>query len=250
MAIVSGASRVLPAPHQGPLPALSALSRAAVARLRWYFQNGYKTTGALALPDAIDLDLSVMGLIQRLYAPYGGVHYAITPMGERMLGELREHARSQRAPHHLLGSHLAQWLSEQTPPRLTWENCTFDVPVNGCNVPTRPDVFSLATTLVVAKAAPIVHEIKVSRADFLCDVKDPTKRAAYFHLAPRVFYAVPFGLVSKEEVPLECGLVEQDKNGKGWIVKKPAPRKKDWPGLSDRFLLTLVLRAHQATQAS
>ncbi|MEU0078597.1 hypothetical protein ABZY58_11925 [Micromonospora tulbaghiae] len=51
-------------------------------------------------------------------------------------------------------------------------------------------------------------EVKVSRGDFLSDVRTPEKQAPWRELAHRHAYAVPAGLVRAEEVPAESGLIE------------------------------------------
>lgn len=51
-------------------------------------------------------------------------------------------------------------------------------------------------------------EVKVSRADFFSDVRDPHKQAPWRELADRHTYAVPKGLVRLEEVPAGSGLIE------------------------------------------
>lgn len=50
-------------------------------------------------------------------------------------------------------------------------------------------------------------EIKVTRADFLSDVRNPEKQAPWRALAHRHAYAVPAGLVTPEEVPADSGLI-------------------------------------------
>lgn len=242
MAMVRSKQSISPvAFDERDLPAVESLSRPHVSRLKWYFMHASRS--AAALPDNIDLDLSVAGFIQRVHMQLSGVVlYAITPKGEAMVAAIRNHARASRAPHHDLGRHLAQWLSEQG--RLTWEDCAFDVAVNGAQATTRPDVFSTACTLNLAKLDAHVHEIKVSRSDFLSDIKQPDKREAYFQLAPRVSYATPFGLVSKEEIPAECGWIEQGQGGALWIVRKRAPKRKPFTPWTDRMWMTLVLRSH------
>jgi hypothetical protein len=50
-------------------------------------------------------------------------------------------------------------------------------------------------------------EVKVSRADFLADVRNPAKQAPWRALAHRHAYAVPAGLVSEREVPGDSGLI-------------------------------------------
>jgi hypothetical protein len=51
-------------------------------------------------------------------------------------------------------------------------------------------------------------EIKVSRADFLQDVRQPEKQASWRELAHRHAYVVPKGLVRVDEVPAASGLLE------------------------------------------
>lgn len=50
-------------------------------------------------------------------------------------------------------------------------------------------------------------EIKVSRADFLSDVRQPEKQEPWRALAHRHAYAVPEGLVDVSEVPADSGLI-------------------------------------------
>ena len=52
----------------------------------------------------------------------------------------------------------------------------------------RPDVFSIRNTSVEAYAQPVVHEIKVRRADLIADLRKPDKRAAYLDLGGECWY--------------------------------------------------------------
>jgi hypothetical protein len=54
----------------------------------------------------------------------------------------------------------------------------------------------------------IAIEIKVSRSDFLNEIKHPTKRRRALLLSNEFYFATPPGLVKIEELPPECGLVE------------------------------------------
>ena len=94
-----------------------------------------------------------------------------------------------------------------------------------------PDVFSIRHTSVEAYLEPIVHEIKVSRADLLGDLKKPNKRAAYLGLGGECWYVLgrdakgrPIG--QPEEIPLTCGvmLCEGDRLNERLVVARPAPR--------------------------
>lgn len=69
-------------------------------------------------------------------------------------------------------------------------------------------------------------EIKVSRADFLGDVRTPDKQAPWRALAHRHAYAVPAGLVEAHEVPSTSGLLRVHATpGSLWCDwARPAPR--------------------------
>jgi hypothetical protein len=91
-----------------------------------------------------------------------------------------------------------------------------------------PDVFSIRNTTVEGYLEPIVHEIKVSRADLLGDLKKPSKRAAYLDMGGECWYVLGQTARGKpiaqpEEIPPDCGvmLCESDR----LIVARSAPRK-------------------------
>jgi hypothetical protein len=54
----------------------------------------------------------------------------------------------------------------------------------------------------------IGFEIKVSRSDFLHELKHPAKRKETYLDVDGIFFATPKGLVAKAEVPADCGLIE------------------------------------------
>ena len=91
-----------------------------------------------------------------------------------------------------------------------------------------PDVFSIRHTTVEAYLHPVVHEIKVRRADLLGDLKKPAKRAAYLDLGGECWYVLaadakgrPIG--HADEVPPECGVM-LELDGR-LTVARPAPRR-------------------------
>lgn len=71
----------------------------------------------------------------------------------------------------------------------------------------RPDVFSIRYTSVEAYLQPLVHEVKVSRADLLADLRRPEKRAAYLGMAAECWYVLAEGIGGPEDVPPECGVL-------------------------------------------
>lgn len=71
----------------------------------------------------------------------------------------------------------------------------------------------------------LAFEVKVSRADFLNDVKTPAKRAPFVEACSEFYYVTPHGLVAPEEVPEECGLMYAQ-NGGRVVTKKVAQQRK------------------------
>jgi hypothetical protein len=89
-----------------------------------------------------------------------------------------------------------------------------------------PDVFSIRNTSVPDYVEPIVHEIKVRRADLLGDLKQPYKRAAYLDLG-ECWYVLGCDakgrcIAAPDEVPAECGVMVVEKGQ--LVVARAAPR--------------------------
>ncbi len=63
-----------------------------------------------------------------------------------------------------------------------------------------------------------IYEIKVSRSDFLRDVK----YCEYAKYCNRLYIAAPAGMIKKEELPLEIGLIEFHHKSKALRIKKRA----------------------------
>lgn len=58
------------------------------------------------------------------------------------------------------------------------------------------------------KIIAVAFEIKVYRSDFLKELKNPQKREFALQVANEFCFVTPPGLVSVDEVPKECGLIE------------------------------------------
>ena len=91
-----------------------------------------------------------------------------------------------------------------------------------------PDVFSIRNTTVAGYLQPVVHEIKVSRADLLGDLKFKDKRDSYLNVGGQCWYVL--GCDSKgrpiakpEEIPDECGVMMLD--GQRLEVIRNAPKR-------------------------
>lgn len=86
----------------------------------------------------------------------------------------------------------------------------------------------------------VAVEIKVSRSDFLREMKDPSKAESGAAYADRIALATPKGLVKPEELPKGWGLIEVDDKGQGrWKIRADTKAAK----APDRALLVTMMRA-------
>jgi hypothetical protein len=76
----------------------------------------------------------------------------------------------------------------------------------------RPDLFSLRRTSVEDYLQPMVHEVKVSRADLLSDLRHAAKRESYQWLSCETYYVLPAGVAEPHEIPDEFGV---------WLLNGP-----------------------------
>src|SRR5579872_2408909 len=54
----------------------------------------------------------------------------------------------------------------------------------------------------------VCYEVKISRGDFLGEIKQPLKRRVGMRYSNEFYFVTPGGLVAPSEVPVECGLIE------------------------------------------
>jgi hypothetical protein len=54
----------------------------------------------------------------------------------------------------------------------------------------------------------VCYEVKTSRADFLCEMKQPLKRRMGLRYSNEFYFVTLAGLLKISEVPVECGLIE------------------------------------------
>jgi len=75
----------------------------------------------------------------------------------------------------------------------------------------------------------IAYEIKVSRNDFLRELRTPGKRFLAMEFSNSFYFVMPEGIATVDEVPKECGLMVY-KNGKLRIRKRsPWTEVTEWP---------------------
>ena len=75
------------------------------------------------------------------------------------------------------------------------------------NAAQRLDAFAL-NCLPHTSMRRVSYEVKTSRADFLCEMKQPLKRRIGLRYSNEFYFVTPVGLLNTSELPIECGLVE------------------------------------------
>lgn len=54
----------------------------------------------------------------------------------------------------------------------------------------------------------VCYEVKTSRADFLCEMRQPLKRRIGMRYSNEFYFLTPAEMLDPAEIPPECGLVE------------------------------------------
>ena len=202
------------------------LKRIHARRLR----DVYRSAGWPSL-DVVEIELLAAGLLERQSLDDRD-YVRVTDAGIQYLAGAAQSNRQVMSAHDALVDHVARVMLRDG--RLVWKNLslrawvaqTDDRP--GCWKTSMPDVFSIRNSSVRAYLEPIVHEIKVTRADLLGDLKRPNKRAAYLDLGGQCWYVLgcdakgrPIGVA--DEIPVECGVM-LCADGQLDVVR-PAPKR-------------------------
>lgn len=181
--------------------------------------------------DLLEIELLAAGMLDRVRAESGHESLRVTDAGVRLLAATLSTNRAARSAHEALVERVAREMGRAG--RIAWRGLSLRArvatsdetkPLEWCMA--MPDVFSIRNTSVAQYVEPIVHEIKVRRADLLGDLKQPHKRAAYLDLG-ECWYVLGCDakgrcIAAPEEVPPECGVlvVEQGQ----LVVARAAPR--------------------------
>jgi hypothetical protein len=204
------------------------LSKQQAKRLRHYFERGSRAS--VHEFDGIDLDLIGFKLIEATQHKHiSGSRIELTAFGVEVLHQHRQADIAVRNVHHDLGGRLGEHLRKQG--RITWENVEFKNMVMNRELNyerwqfVRPDVFSILPSLNLKGANPCIHEVKVSRADFLSDLAKPEKRAAYALMAEAVYYVAPEGVINSTDMPQGFGLLVERAEGEFVLAKRPRKHK-------------------------
>lgn len=83
-------------------------------------------------------------------------------------------------------------------------------------------------------------EIKISRSDFLSEVKKPSKRRQAMAFSNKFYFVAPAGLLKPEEIPCDSGLMEVTESNELKIKVKAPVRESIRP--TWRFFAALARR--------
>ena len=171
--------------------------------------------------DMVEVELLDAGLLERVRQPSGHETLRVTDAGVACIAETLQRNRATRDAHESLVERVAREMTRNG--RIAWRGLSLRAKVGDAWAMAMPDVFSIRNTSVEDYLEPVVHEIKVRRADLLADLKREAERAAYLQLCGECWYVIRDGIAQADEIPSECGvLVASDS---ALDVARPAPRR-------------------------
>lgn len=213
----SATLRVMPTPPTIATAEITALHR---RRLR----DVYRSAG-WPCQDAIEIALLAAGLLERRHSALGHETLRVTDAGVLLIAETLQRNRARRDAHELLVERVAREMTRAG--RLAWRALSLRAKVGERWAIAIPDVFSIRHTTVEAYLDPVVHEIKVNRADLLSDLRSASKRTAYLQLGSECWYVLRAGIGEADEIPAECGvMIATERAGEIALdVARPAPKR-------------------------
>ena len=182
-------------------------SRAHLARLMHVWRSG-----GWPCRDAIEIDLLAAAWVGLSRADSGHETLTLTDAGIHVLAAARQRNQRAASAHDRLADRVAQQLMQAG--RIAWRELSLRAQISSADeAPStawriaRPDVFSVRNTSVEAYLQPVVHEVKVSRADLLSDLRHVAKRESYQWLCSECFYVFPAGIARVDEIPEAFGVM-------------------------------------------
>jgi hypothetical protein len=172
--------------------------------------------------DGVEVELLAAGLVERLRDPQGRDTLRVTDPGITLLAATLQRNRTLRDAHEALVARVA--LAMQGAGRVVWRGLALRAKVDDGWAIAMPDVYSIRHTTVEDYAEPLVHEIKVRRADLLSDLRRPAKGAAYAALASQCWYVLAEGIARADEVPACYGVMVARTDG-SLDVERAAPAR-------------------------
>ena len=199
-----------------PAPLLTATHR---RRLRELWRSA-----GWPCQDIVEAELLAAGLLERQYDTSGRHTLRVTDTGVTVIAASVQGNRDKRSAHEDLVARVA--LEMQRAGRLVWRGLRLRAPPLAEASPwpvVMPDVFSIRNSSLEDGVEPIVHEIKVSRADLLSDLRNEAKREAYRALSSQCWYVLKAGIGQADEIAPAYGVLVA--HGDVLEVARPAPRR-------------------------
>ncbi|UUX96214.1 hypothetical protein [Aquabacterium sp. J223] len=157
----------------------------------------------------------------------------MTDAGVLRLADSLQRNRAARDGHEALVARIAREMQQAG--RLVWRALSLRARVGEGWAVAMPDVFSIRHTTVEDYLEPVVHEIKVRRADLLADLRRPAKGEAYLALSSQCWYVLAEGVGEADDVPPAFGVLQA--RDTGLAVARPAPRRPMRLGFSSWMAL-------------
>ena len=206
-----------------PAVALPPLAGSAVHQRR--LREVWRSAG-WPCQDLVEAELLAAGLLERVRQPSGHETLRVTDAGVAALAGTLQRNRTRRDAHEALVERVAREMARAG--RIAWRGLSLRARVGegeaGAWVMAVPDVFSIRHTTVEDYVEPVAHEIKVSRADLLSDLRHPHKRHAYLALSGQCWYVLKAGIAQADELPAEFGVMFALPGGE-LDVARPAPKR-------------------------
>lgn len=203
------------------------LTRHALQRLRQVWRSA-----GWPFQDTVEAELLAGGWLERRWDTEQRVTVHLTAHGIEALTQSAAINRRRMSAHELLVDRVAHHLNEQG--RIVWSGLMLRAKPAAPGEPGEasdmakwmaaiPDVFSIRHTSRPEYLDPMAHEIKVSRADLLSDLRKPAKAAAYRGAAGACSYVIQEGIAEPDEIPLDFGVLVAQASGE-LVTARPAPR--------------------------
>jgi hypothetical protein len=192
--------------------------------------------------DAIELDVVAAGWAARIEDATGRETIRLTDTGIRLLADSRQRNQRSLSAHDQLAARVAAQMMAAG--RLVWRELSLRARITtNDSSPTgaalmadaalwmddestaqrspneqtawrmaRPDLFSVRRTTIEDYLQPMVHEVKVSRADLLSDLRHAAKRESYQWLSCETYFVLPAGVAEPQEIPEAFGV---------WLLNGP-----------------------------
>ena len=177
--------------------------------------------------DLVEVELLAAGWVERIRDEQGRETLRVTDAGVLVLAATLARNRAARDAHEALIGRVATAM--QRAGRIVWRGLSLRVRVGDDSLGTgqwvvaRPDLFSVRHTSVEDYLEPVVHEIKVRRADLLGDLRRPAKGEAYRQMGRECWYVLAEGIGDERDVPEDYGVMIERA---GMLeIARPAPRR-------------------------